>query len=85
MVTQETSMFNRTASENIVYGRPSASKNDVIDAAKKAGAHDFIMSLVDNQGRTGYEAHLGERGVKLSGGQGRELLSLELLLKMLQY
>ena len=81
MVTQETSMFNRTASENIVYGRPSASKNDVIDAAKKAGAHDFIMSLVDNQGRTGYEAHLGERGVKLSGGQRQRIALARAIIK----
>ena len=74
-------MFNRTASENIVYGRPSASKNDVIDAAKKAGAHDFIMSLVDNQGRTGYEAHLGERGVKLSGGQRQRIALARAIIK----
>ena len=62
-------MFNRTARENIIYGRPEATDEDVIDAAKRAGAHDFIISLVDNQGREGYEAFLGERGVKLSGGQ----------------
>ena len=81
MVTQETSMFNRTASENIIYGRPSASENEVINAAIKAGAHDFITSLVDNQGRTGYEAHLGERGVKLSGGQRQRIALARAIIK----
>ena len=57
----------------------------MIDAAKKAGAHEFIMALVDNRGRAGYDAYLGERGVKLSGGQRQRIALLERLLKMLQY
>ena len=81
MVTQETSMFNRTARENIIYGRPEATDEDVIDAAKRAGAHDFIISLVDNQGREGYEAFLGERGVKLSGGQRQRIALARAIIK----
>ena len=81
MVTQETSMFNRTARANIVYGRPNACDNDVINAAKKAGAHEFIMALVDNQGRVGYDAHLGERGVKLSGGQRQRIALARAIIK----
>ena len=78
MVAQDTSMFNRSAYENILYGNPLASREDVLNAAIKAQAHNFINELSDNQGRKGFEAHLGERGVKLSGGQGQ-------FLKMLQY
>ena len=81
MVTQETSMFNRTARANIVYGRPNACDKDVINAAKKAGAHEFIMALVDNQGRAGYDAHLGERGVKLSGGQRQRIALARAIIK----
>ena len=81
MVTQETSMFNRTARENIVYGKPSATENDVISAAKKAGAHEFILALVDSHGRTGYDAHLGERGVKLSGGQRQRIALARAIIK----
>ena len=66
MVTQDSSMFNRTARENIAYGRQSASDNDVIEAAKKAGAHEFIMALVDNKGRAGYDAYLDKRRNQLS-------------------
>ena len=69
VVAQDTSMFNRSAYENILYGNPIASYDDVIDAAQKAQAYPFIMDLTDNQGRTGFDAYLGERGVKLSGGQ----------------
>ena len=74
-------MFNRTARENIIYGKPSASESDVIDAAKKAGAHEFIKALVDNQGRTGYDAYLGERGVKLSGGQRQRIALARAIIK----
>ena len=81
MVTQETSMFNRTARENIIYGRPEATDEDVVNAAKRAGAHDFIISLVDNQGREGYEAFLGERGVKLSGGQRQRIALARAIIK----
>ena len=81
MVTQEASMFNRTARENILYGKPDASEEDVVDAAKKAGAHEFIISLMDNRGRQGYNAHLGERGVKLSGGQRQRIALARAIIK----
>ncbi|MEW2918678.1 ABC transporter ATP-binding protein [Ruegeria sp. ANG10] len=81
MVTQETAMFNRSARENILYGRPNASEDDMIEAAKKAEAHEFILSLQDAHGRTGYEAHLGERGVKLSGGQRQRIALARAILK----
>ena len=73
MVTQETAMFNRSARENILYGRPDASEAELVAAAKKAEAHEFILSLRDSAGRRGYDAHLGERGVKLSGGQRQRI------------
>ena len=66
MVTQETALFNRSAMDNILYGNPSASKENVFKAAQQAEAHEFILSLKDHKGRAGYEAHLGEQGVKLS-------------------
>ena len=69
MVTQETAMFNRSARENILYGRPDATDEEMFAAARSAEAHEFILGLKDHQGRKGYEAFLGERGVKLSGGQ----------------
>ena len=81
MVTQETAMFNRSARDNILYGRPDATEQDVIEAAKKAEAHDFIAELVDHKGRKGYEAHLGERGVKLSGGQRQRIALARAILK----
>ena len=68
MVTQETAMFNRSARENILYGRPDASEDEIIEAARRAEAHEFILEMEDHAGRRGYDAHLGERGVKLSGG-----------------
>jgi ATP-binding cassette subfamily B protein len=81
MVTQETAMFNRSARDNIRYGRPDATEEDMIDAAKKAEAHDFILGLADHKGRTGYDAHLGERGVKLSGGQRQRIALARAILK----
>jgi len=81
MVTQETAMFNRSARDNITYGRPSATDDDMIDAATKAEAHDFIKDLRDNTGRAGYDAHLGERGVKLSGGQRQRIALARAMLK----
>ena len=81
MVTQETAMFNRSARENILYGRPDASEPDMIAAAKKAEAHAFILELEDHKGRTGYDAHLGERGVKLSGGQRQRIALARAILK----
>jgi len=81
MVTQETAMFNRSASDNILYGRPEASREEMIDAAKRAEAHEFILELEDHMGRQGYEAHLGERGVKLSGGQRQRIALARAILK----
>jgi len=81
MVTQETAMFNRSARDNILYGYPDASDDQMIAAAKSAEAHDFILDLVDHVGRTGYDAHLGERGVKLSGGQRQRIALARAILK----
>lgn len=81
MVTQETAMFNRSARDNIFYGRPDANEPEMIAAAQKAEAHDFILELQDHKGRKGYEAHLGERGVKLSGGQRQRIALARAILK----
>ncbi|RJE80490.1 ABC transporter ATP-binding protein [Paracoccus sp. JM45] len=81
MVTQETAMFNRSARDNILYGRPDATPEDVIAAAKAAEAHEFILTLEDYAGRTGYDAHLGERGVRLSGGQRQRIALARAFLK----
>lgn len=81
MVTQETSMFNRSARENIMYGRPDATEDQMIEAAQKAEAHEFILRLEDHKGRTGYDAHLGERGVKLSGGQRQRIALARAIIK----
>ncbi|WP_171136641.1 MULTISPECIES: ABC transporter ATP-binding protein [unclassified Ruegeria] len=81
MVTQETAMFNRSARDNILYGNPNASEEQLISAAQKAEAHEFIESLKDGQDRTGYDAHLGERGVKLSGGQRQRIALARAILK----
>jgi ATP-binding cassette subfamily B protein len=81
MVTQETAMFNRSARDNILYGRPDASEHAMVEAAKRAEAHAFITDLQDFAGRTGYDAHLGERGVKLSGGQRQRIALARAILK----
>ncbi len=81
MVTQETAMFNRSARDNILYGRPDATEDQVIAAAQAAEAHDFILTLEDHKGRKGYDAHLGERGVKLSGGQRQRIALARAFLK----
>ncbi len=81
MVRQETAMFNRSAMENIRYGRPGASDAEVLEAARRAHAHDFILTLRDFNGREGYAAHLGERGVKLSGGQRQRIALARVILK----
>ncbi len=81
MVTQETAMFNRSARDNILYGRPDASEDEMIAAAEKAEAHEFILGLEDHKGRRGYGAHLGERGVKLSGGQRQRIALARAILK----
>ena len=81
MVTQETAMFNRSARDNILYGRPDATEAEVIAAAKRAEAHEFVQDLEDHKGRRGYDAHLGERGVKLSGGQRQRIALARAILK----
>lgn len=81
MVTQETAMFNRSARDNIMYGRQDADMDDVIAAAEKAEAHEFIQNLRDHMDRAGYDAHLGERGVKLSGGQRQRIALARAFLK----
>lgn len=81
MVTQETAMFNRSARDNIKYGRPDATEDALIDATKRAEAHDFVLTLQDHKGRKGYDAYLGERGVKLSGGQRQRIALARVILK----
>jgi len=81
MVTQETAMFNRSARDNILYGRPDATEAEMTEAARKAEANEFIALLQDGQGRQGYDAHLGERGVKLSGGQRQRIALARAILK----
>ncbi|MEM7236680.1 MAG: ABC transporter ATP-binding protein [Pseudomonadota bacterium] len=80
-VTQDAAMFNRSAMDNILYGRPDAGREAAIDAARRAEADDFIRDLRDLKGRTGYDAHLGERGVKLSGGQRQRIALARAILK----
>ncbi|MBF7074061.1 ABC transporter ATP-binding protein [Glaciecola sp. MH2013] len=81
MVTQDTSLMHRSVRDNIIYGRTNATEEDMIKAAKQAEAHDFILSLSDAKGRTGYDAHVGERGVKLSGGQRQRIAIARVMLK----
>jgi ATP-binding cassette subfamily B protein len=81
MVTQETAMFNRSARDNIAYGRPDATEAEIIAAAEAAEAHGFITNMVDHNGRKGYDAFLGERGVKLSGGQRQRIALARAFLK----
>ena len=81
MVTQDTSLLHRSIRENIRYGRPSASEAEVEDAARRAHAHEFILGLEDWNGRRGYDAHVGERGVKLSGGQRQRIAIARVILK----
>jgi len=81
MVTQDTSLLHRSIAANIRYGRPQASDAQVEAAARKAHAHEFIVGLRDWKGRAGYEAHVGERGVKLSGGQRQRVAIARVVLK----
>ena len=81
MVTQDTSLLHRSIFENIRYGRPSASDQEVEAAARRAEAHAFILELEDWNGRRGYDAHVGERGVKLSGGQRQRVAIARVILK----
>jgi ATP-binding cassette subfamily B multidrug efflux pump len=81
MVTQDTSLLHRSIASNIRYGRPAATAAQIEAAARKAQAHEFIVGLQDWHGRTGYEAHVGERGVKLSGGQRQRVAIARVVLK----
>ncbi|MEO8124106.1 MAG: ABC transporter ATP-binding protein [Burkholderiales bacterium] len=81
MVTQDTSLLHRSIAANIGYSRPTATHEQIVAAAKKAQAHEFILGLEDWQGRTGYDAHVGERGVKLSGGQRQRIAIARVVLK----
>jgi len=81
MVTQDTSLLHRSIAANIRYAHPEASDEEVELAARKAQAHDFITGLMDWHGRTGYKAHVGERGVKLSGGQRQRVAIARVILK----
>jgi len=81
MVTQDTSLLHRSVRDNILYGRPDAGDVDMQRAAERAEAHDFIQGLSDAKGRRGYDAHVGERGVKLSGGQRQRIAISRVMLK----
>jgi ATP-binding cassette subfamily B multidrug efflux pump len=81
MVTQDTSLLHRSVRDNILYGRPDASQAEVEEAANLAHADEFIADLRDPKGRTGYDAHVGERGVKLSGGQRQRVAIARIFLK----
>jgi ATP-binding cassette subfamily B multidrug efflux pump len=81
MVTQDTSLLHRSIAANIRYGKPTATETEIVAAARKAQAHDFVVALRDWNGRAGYSAHVGERGVKLSGGQRQRIALARVILK----
>jgi ATP-binding cassette subfamily B multidrug efflux pump len=81
MVTQDTSLLHRSVRENILYGRPDAGEAAMVEAARRAEALGFIPALADAKGRTGFDAHVGERGVKLSGGQRQRIAIARVMLK----
>ncbi|WP_305970010.1 MULTISPECIES: ABC transporter ATP-binding protein [unclassified Mameliella] len=81
MVQQDSALLHRSVRDNILYGRPDATEAEMLEAAQQAQAHDFILDLEDPQGRTGYDAHVGERGVKLSGGQRQRVTLARVILK----
>jgi ATP-binding cassette subfamily B multidrug efflux pump len=81
VVTQDTSLLHRSIRDNIRYGRPEATEAEIVAAAKQAQAHEFILELEDWRGRRGYDAHVGERGVKLSGGQRQRIAIARVILK----
>jgi ATP-binding cassette subfamily B multidrug efflux pump len=81
MVSQDTSLLHRSIRDNIGYGRPDATDAEIEQAARLAHAHEFILDLVDHKGRRGYDAHVGERGVKLSGGQRQRIAIARVILK----
>jgi len=81
MVQQDSSLLHRSVRDNILYGRPDATETAMVQAARRAEAHDFILNLEDPEGRRGYDAHVGERGVKLSGGQRQRIAIARVMLK----
>ncbi|WP_310740815.1 ABC transporter ATP-binding protein [Aquincola sp. J276] len=81
MVTQDTALLHRSVRDNILYGRPDADEAAMVSAARRAEAHDFVLGLTDPKGRSGYDAHVGERGVKLSGGQRQRIAIARVMLK----
>ena len=81
VVTQDTALLHRSIRENILYGKPDATETDLIEAAKQAEAYDFIIDLEDKDGRKGFDAHVGERGVRLSGGQRQRIAIARVILK----
>ncbi|MFW2542864.1 ABC transporter ATP-binding protein [Primorskyibacter sp. 2E107] len=81
MVQQDSALLHRSVRDNLLFGRPSASDAQIMEAAKRAQAHDFILDLEDSEGRRGYDAHVGERGVKLSGGQRQRITLARVILK----
>ncbi len=81
MVTQDTSLLHRSVRENILYGRPDAGEEALLEATRRAEATDFIAGLADAKGRKGLDAHVGERGVKLSGGQRQRIAIARVMLK----
>ncbi|SNS09978.1 ABC transporter ATP-binding protein [Antarctobacter heliothermus] len=81
MVQQDSALLHRSVRDNILYGRPDASEAEMIEAAKQAQAHEFILDLADPEGRSGYDAQVGERGVKLSGGQRQRVTLARVILK----
>ncbi|MEM1377388.1 MAG: ATP-binding cassette domain-containing protein, partial [Pseudomonadota bacterium] len=81
VVSQEPSLMHRSLKDNIAYGMANASMDDIVSAAKRAQAHDFILDAEDPKGRRGYDAHVGERGIKLSGGQRQRVAIARVMLK----
>merc|ERR1712078_277502 len=81
VITQDTALLHRSIRENILYGRPDASEIELIEATKQAEAYDFILELEDKDGRKGFDAHVGERGVRLFGGQRQRIAIARVILK----
>ena len=81
VVTQDTALLHRSIRENILYGKPDASETELLEASKQAEAYDFILDLEDKDGRKGFDAHVGERGVRLSGGQRQRIAIARVILK----
>jgi ATP-binding cassette subfamily B protein/ATP-binding cassette subfamily B multidrug efflux pump len=74
-------LMHRSIRDNIAYGKPGASEAEIVEAARRASAHEFIVEVSDQKGRRGYDAHVGERGVKLSGGQRQRIAIARMMLK----